>query len=122
MKLKMLSAIGVACTLAACAENPDNIRAGYTSAATYQNMSCQQLASEAITVSNRAHDAANVQRRHQTRDEVAMAAGLVVFWPALLFVHGNDQTTSEVAQLRGQMQAIEQVSAAKNCGMVFQRT
>ena len=68
MKLKMLSAIGVACTLAACAENPDNIRAGYTSAATYQNMSCQQLASEAITVSNRAHDAANVLRCEAERE------------------------------------------------------
>lgn len=122
MKLKAVATICMAGALAACAENPDKIRAGYTPASTYANLSCQQLAAEAVTVSNRAHDAVQVQRRHQSRDEIATTAGLVVFWPALLFIHGNDETTSEVAQLRGQMAAIEETSTAKQCGIVFQRT
>lgn len=122
MKFKAISAIFMVGALTACAENPDKVRTGYTSPMTYQNLSCQQLAAEAHTVSDRAHDAAQVQRRHHTRDEIATTAGLVVFWPALLFIHGNDETTAEVAQLRGQMTAIEQASTAKQCGMVFQRT
>lgn len=122
MKFKAITTICLAGALAACAENPDAVRSGYTSTAAYENLSCQQLATEAHTVSNRAHDAAKIQRRHHTRDEIATTAGLVVFWPALLFIHGNDETTAEVAQLRGQMTAIEQVSAAKQCGIVFQRT
>lgn len=121
MKFKAIATICMVGTLAACAENPDAVRPGYTSAAVYENLSCQQLAAEARAVSDRAHDAAQVQRRHHTRDEIATTAGLVIFWPALLFIHGNDETTAEIAQLRGQMTAIEQASTAKQCGMVFQR-
>lgn len=121
MKLHMVAALGIACAISACAESPNSVRSDYVSPAMYANMSCQQLAVEAHNVSNAAHDAAGIQRRHQTRDAVATTAGLVVFWPALLFIHGNDATTSEIAQLKGQMQAIEAASTARKCGMAFQR-
>lgn len=121
MKLRMIAAFGMLCGLAACAENPNSVRTDYVSPAMYTNMSCQQLAVEASNVSNAAHDAAGVQRRHRTQDAVATTAGLVVFWPALLFIHGNDATTAEIGQLKGQMQAIEAASTAKKCGLVFQR-
>ncbi|UFS67176.1 hypothetical protein [Paracoccus denitrificans] len=121
MKRRMIVALGALCGLVACAESPDAVRASYASSAAYANMSCQQLVAEAHNVSNAAHDAAGVQRRHRTQDAIATTAGLVVFWPALLFIHGNDSTTSEIGQLKGQMQAIEAASTAKKCGLVFQR-
>lgn len=121
MKLKAVVSMCVVGAIAACAENPTTTRAAYVPTAQYENLSCQQLGMEAKNVSNRAHDAANLQRRHRTQDEIKTAAGLVIFWPALLFVRGNDETTAELAQLKGQMQAIEQVSTAKQCGIQFQR-
>jgi len=46
--------------------------------------------------------------------------GIVVFWPALFFLGGNDQQTAELARLRGEMEAIEQVSVRKRCNIQFQ--
>jgi hypothetical protein len=110
-----------AATAAACAPRAENIRGTYTPTALYENLSCQQLVTEARTVSNRAHDAARLQNRHRVEDEVAITAGVIIFWPALFFTHGSDATAAQVAQLRGEMEAIEAASAAKNCGIVFNR-
>jgi len=38
---------------------------------------------------------------------LATAAAVVVFWPAAFFVGGNGQTAAELAQLKGQLVAIE---------------
>ena len=50
-----------------------------------------------------------------------MGVGLIVFWPAMLMTKGNDENTAELARLKGQMDAIEQVSIQKKCGISFQR-
>lgn len=49
-----------------------------------------------------------------------MGVGLIIFWPALLFTKGNDENTAELARLKGQMDAIEQASIQKRCGITFQ--
>jgi hypothetical protein len=48
--------------------------------------------------------------------------GVVLFWPSLFFIDGDDQKTAELANLRGQMEAIEQASIQKNCGIQFKRS
>src|SRR5690606_4516141 len=121
MIFKTIAAITATASLAACAPNPEKIQGTYVSPVVYQNLTCEQLAAEAQAVSNRAHDVAGLERRHHRQDQVAVAAGLVIFWPALFFRHGADATTAEVAQLKGQMEAIEAASAAKNCDIDFQR-
>jgi hypothetical protein len=47
--------------------------------------------------------------------------GVIVFWPALFMVGGNDQQTAELGRLRGELEAIEQVAIRKKCGIQFQR-
>jgi hypothetical protein len=71
-------------------------------------------------VSSRAAQASGVQDSKATNDKVAMGVGLVIFWPALLFTKGNDENTAELARLKGSMDAIEQVSIQKKCGITFQ--
>ncbi len=39
----------------------------------------------------------------------------------MLMTKGNDENTAELARLKGQMDAIEQVSIRKKCGIQFQR-
>ncbi|MEA2544606.1 MAG: hypothetical protein QOH35_5972 [Acidobacteriaceae bacterium] len=39
---------------------------------------------------------------------------------AAFFVGGDKQTAAELAQMKGQMVAVEQASNAKNCGIQFQ--
>ena len=61
-----------------------------------------------------------MQDQKSTNDKVAMGVGLVIFWPALLFTKGNDENTAELARLKGHMDAIEQASIHKRCGITFQ--
>jgi hypothetical protein len=45
---------------------------------------------------------------------------IVIFWPAAFFVSGDKQTAAELAQMKGQMVAVEQASIAKKCNIEFQ--
>ena len=106
--------------VAGCAKDADQVGATYVSPVLYDSYTCPQLAEEAQRVSSRAAQSAGVQDQKATNDKVAMGVGLVVFWPALLFTKGNDENTAELARLRGQMDAIEQASIKKRCGISFQ--
>jgi hypothetical protein len=62
------------------------------------------------------------QNDKASRDVAITAVGAVVFWPALLMTNGKGGATElEVARLKGDMDAIEQASTQKNCGIQFQR-
>ena len=49
-----------------------------------------------------------------------MGVGLVLFWPAMFMIKGNDEKTAELARVRGEMEAIQQASIEKNCGIKFE--
>jgi hypothetical protein len=110
----------IALAAAGCAKDASQVAATYVSPVMYESYTCQQLTEEAQRVSARAAQAAGVQDEKSTNDKVAMGVGLVIFWPALLFTKGNDENTAELARLKGQMDAIEQASIRKRCGITFQ--
>ena len=60
------------------------------------------------------------QDSQRTKDSLATTAAVVIFWPAALFVGGDKQNAAELAQMKGQMVAIEQASIAKKCNIQFQ--
>jgi hypothetical protein len=109
-----------ALVLTGCAKEASQVGPTYISPVTYESYTCPQLAEEAQRVSARAAQAAGVQDQKATNDKVAMGVGIVIFWPALLFTKGNDENTAELARLKGSMDAIEQASIAKHCGIQFQ--
>jgi hypothetical protein len=74
----------------------------------YQSYTCQQLVQEAQMVSARAAQASGAQDKQRTNDQLATAAAIFVFWPAVFFAGGDKQTAAELASLKGQMVAIEQ--------------
>ena len=120
MKL-VVSALS-ACALivvSGCATNPKDIAPNYVSPVLYQNLTCEQLAQEAQRVSNAAASATGAQQSQATKDGVATGVAIVLFWPALFFIGGDKQTAAQVAQLKGEMQAIEQANISKGCGITF---
>lgn len=119
MSMSRIIGIGAsaAMLLSACAQDPKDIQASYISPIMYENYSCQQLRQEAERVSARAGEVTGTQKQKATGDAVAMGVSLVIFWPALFFIKGDQQTAGEVARLKGEMDAIEQASIAKNCGI-----
>lgn len=122
MKRLALAAVTATVALAACAPKPENVQPAYTPQALYDNLSCDQIAAEAVTASNKAHDAVGQERRHRHQDQAIVATGLIVFWPALFFTHGhNTGSAANLAALKGEMEALEAASERKKCGIVFNR-
>ena len=46
---------------------------------------------------------------------------MVLFWPALFFIKGDAGSAQEIAQLKGDMDAIEEANIRKKCGLQFRR-
>jgi hypothetical protein len=112
----MLSALVVG-----CASKSSEISPSYVSPIMYQNHNCQQLAAEAQGVSARAAQVSGAQDSKRTNDQIATGVAIVVFWPAAFLVGGDGPMAAELANLKGQMLAIEQASIQKQCGISFQR-
>ncbi|MFK5978885.1 MAG: hypothetical protein QM488_08375 [Rhizobiaceae bacterium] len=111
--------MGISIFLSACATKPEDIKASYVSPLAYESYECDQLSAEAERVSGHAADIAGVQRKKAKGDAVATGVALILFWPALFFVKGNGATESEVARLKGEMEAIERVAIQKRCSIQF---
>jgi hypothetical protein len=111
----------LALILAGCASKSGEIAPSYVSPVMYQNYSCAQIAQESQNVSSRAAEYAGAQDSKRTNDQIATGVAIVVFWPAAFFVGGDGNTAAELARLKGQMQALEQASVQKNCGIQFRQ-
>lgn len=106
--------------LAACASSSDAIRPAYVSPLQYQGLTCQQIGAEMERVSRRASEVAGVQDSNKTTDALVTGATIVLFWPAAFFIKGDGPTAAELARLKGEFEALEQISIQKNCGLRVQ--
>jgi hypothetical protein len=118
--MRILGIVVLGAALAGCASASSDITPTYVSPLLFQSYNCQQLAMEAQSVSARAAALTGAQDSQRTKDQVATGVAIVVFWPAAFFVGGDKQTAAELAQMKGQMVAIEQASIAKKCNIQFQ--
>ncbi|KQX35345.1 hypothetical protein ASD04_15000 [Devosia sp. Root436] len=119
---KTAIALGAASMLAGCASAPKDIAPTYVSTGLYENLSCTQLRQEAEGVSARALAAAGKQDQNRSSDVAMTTVAVVLFWPAAFFMKGDGAAAAEVARLKGEMAAIEQVNRIKNCGITFAAT
>ena len=118
--MRNLGIVVLAAALADCASSAADITPNYISPVQYSSYNCQQLGLEAQSVSARAAALSGAQDSQRTKDALVTTTAVVVFWPAAFFVGGDKQTASELAQMKGQMVAIEQASISKKCNIQFQ--
>lgn len=104
-----------------CAQKAESITPTYVSPLAYQSHSCKQIVQEASRVSNKVGEISGVQNKKASDDAVATGVALVLFWPAAFFIKGDKQTAAELGRLKGELEALEQTSIQKNCGIVFER-
>jgi hypothetical protein len=109
-----------AMALCACASKSEDIEAQYVSPLNYQHYSCDQLAQEGACVSRRAAELAGAVDNTAKDDAVLTGVGVVLFWPALLFLEGDGPQAAEYARLKGERDAIEQAAIEKNCEIRFE--
>lgn len=114
MKHALLSVCAISVVLAGCASKSKDIKATYVSLLEYQNYSCSQIGKELKRVNRRLIDVSGAQDDTAGNDAVAMGVGLVLFWPSLFFIAGDDQK-EEVARLKGEYDALEQAAIEKDC-------
>lgn len=107
--------------LAGCASKSGEIAPSYVSPVMYQSYTCQQIAQESQNIAAHAAEMSGAQDQKRTNDQIATGVAIVVFWPAAFFVGGDGQAAAELARLKGQMQALEQASVMKNCGIQFRQ-
>lgn len=86
----------------------------------YQSYTCPQLAAEAQRVSAAAAAASGQQDSQATKDAVATTVGVIIFWPTLFLIGSDKQNAAQLGELKGQMDAIQQASIQKQCGIQFQ--
>jgi hypothetical protein len=120
--MRVLAAVCVALALAGCAQRSDSVTAAYVSPVQYQSFTCQQLKEEAARVAQRAAIAAGQQDQSATNDAIATGVAVIVFFPAAFLIHGNGVNAQELAELKGDMDAIQQANIQKNCGIRFQQS
>ncbi|MEX2649470.1 MAG: hypothetical protein WD673_10700 [Alphaproteobacteria bacterium] len=116
MKKTIGRALPVLLVLSACASQPEKIAAQSVSTLPYQNYDCEQVAMEIDRVNNRAATLQASLQEEADADSAQMAIGLILFWPALLFLEGGDgPEAQEYARLKGERQALETVAIEKKC-------
>lgn len=118
MKAAVLAA-GLAITIGGCAKRADEVEAIQVSTVGFDTYSCKQIETEARRVAKRSGELAGRQDEQATTDAAITAAAVVLFLPAAFFIGGNDENTAELARLKGELEALEAVSEAKKCGLVF---
>lgn len=101
--------------LSACATSSNKISAQYVSPMQYRDYDCNQLAEEMSRVSRRVGELRGSIDEEANEDKVAMGVGLVLFWPALLFIDGDSPEGVEYARLKGEFEALQVNSAEKKC-------
>jgi hypothetical protein len=119
--MRTICIIAAASVLAGCASRSGDIVEAYVSPLQYQSFSCVQLSQEAARVSARAAVASGAQDQNATNDTIATTAAVILFWPAAFLIKGNGANAQEVAQLKGDMDAIEQANIQKKCGIQFNK-
>ena len=86
----------------------------------YQNYDCQQIGFEQAHVERRTNELYHRLKGRNNSDNWMMGLGLVVAWPALLFMKGNNGAeNTEYAQLKGDYEALRTVSIQRRCDLHF---
>ena len=114
MKKLALTAIA-AITLTACAQSPEQITAASVSPSVYTHMDCRALNIEASRINNRLNAVTGAQKSRADRDATMTAVSLFLFWPAAFAIGAGQDHSAEIAQLRGEAEAISHAALVKGC-------
>ena len=114
---KIIWLITLTIFIASCATSPDKLRTQYIPASTYSNLDCDQIAGSLRQKNSKLESLyANLKSESQT-DGTQMAVGMLLFWPALLFLEGSDSPDAAAySRLKGEVEALNEISITKKCG------
>ena len=103
----MFSAVGLS-----CAAKPESIAPAYISEMSYRDWTCEQLAQEQLRLAAALSAACDAQRRARANDTVG-----VIFLGLPVSSLSGSNMASEVARLKGELQALQIAATRKNCAL-----
>jgi len=101
--------------LTACTSTPDRVSATHVPASRYANATCAQIAEDMIDVGTRATQVSGQLETAAGKDAALVAVSLILFWPAAFFVGADKGKEAELAQLKGERDALVRAAKAKGC-------
>ena len=101
--------------LTACAQKPEAVVARSVSPLMYSSLDCNALRSEQYRVKGHVENLTAVQKKKSSNDAVAVGVGAVLFWPALFALAAGSDQSNELAQAKGEWEAIDYSMRQKSC-------
>jgi hypothetical protein len=116
-KKSIASLVSISIALAGCATASKDIASAYVSPLQYQSLDCEQMGAEQTRIQGRITQIGGRLDEAASNDQGLVAVGLILFWPALLFLGGTKQQEAEYARLKGEYDALHQAAIQKKCSL-----
>jgi len=114
---KFLIATILLFTVTACATNPSRIEPHYVSPLVYNDWDCWKIEKTAQERAKRGSDLYSELLDRAESDDLKVAAGMAVFWPALLLTNGDGDEAEEFKIIKGEYRALRIAGEEKSCNM-----
>jgi hypothetical protein len=117
MKKQIISILLCGSIISACATSSANVTSSFVSPTEYASYDCSQIEAQMVAVSGHVREVAGAQDKKAQSDKVVMGVGLVLFWPALLFMASADHK-AELSRLKGEYEALNTAGIQRKCNLV----
>ena len=98
------------------AQKSSEVTTKYVPASNYSHLSCDQLIAEAEIIRARTPGLAAAVDEHRKNQTGVEVVTWVLFWPAAFLLDDGAEMSTELAEAKGQLEAIQQNLYAKKCG------
>ena len=98
------------------AQKSSEVTTKYVPASQYASLSCEQLITEAEIIRARTPGLAAAVDKHRKNQTGVEVVTWVLFWPAAFLLDDGSEMSSELAEAKGQLEAIQQNLITKKCG------
>jgi uncharacterized protein YceK len=102
-----------------CATSSDKIAASYISPMQYQSYDCDQISAEGSRLSQRVISLQGQVDKAASNDKALTGVGVILFFPVLFALGGNQQQEAEYGRLKGEAEALQQAAVLKKCSGVM---
>ena len=104
--------------LSACssAKQSGQINKAYVSSAKYNSFTCEQLIQESELIRAREPALAAKVDQHYKSQKNTEAVAWLLFWPAAFWLDDGSKEANQLAQVRGELDAVRAAMMSKKCG------
>lgn len=111
---KMMTALSAIVAVSACAQQPTSIAPAEVSRSGYAGASCNSLRTELYETETKLGQLSAAQSAEASKDAAWVAGGLLL-WPAALVAAGGPDYSGDIANLKGQRNALKAQMVSSNC-------